>query len=188
MKRTLAAALAIAGLGGLAACQSEPVSSDPGAQDAAAAVPADAAPSGRAISPPAASDQPEPSATGARMSDIPAPPIVERRFDIDAFRSDGAFDTIGAFNDPGNVIEWVYTGQSQPFAMIYRLEDVNRQGRGRTVLMVKKIGSQTVPGCLIAKVAGDVPDANSVARIEANAGFEDFDCNTDTPRLIGTAR
>ena len=86
------------------------------------------------------------------------------------------------------MIEWVYTGQSQPFAMIYRLEDVNRQGRGRTVLMVKKIGSQTVPGCLIAKVAGDVPDANSVARIEANAGFEDFDCNTDTPRLIGTAR
>ena len=101
------------------------------------------------------------------------------RFDVDAGLDDGAFDTIPPFNAPGPLIEWRLRDRA-PFAIIYRLRDVSLETQG-SVLFVETIGNAGVPGCTVATVAGDVPDANQVARDLADAMAADFRCGVDQP-------
>lgn len=99
------------------------------------------------------------------------------RFDVDAGMDDGAFDTIPAFNAPGPRVEWRLRDRA-PFAIIYRLREVALEARG-SMLFVETVGSAGVPGCTVATVAGDVPNANQVARDLADALAEDFRCGVD---------
>ena len=101
------------------------------------------------------------------------------RFDVDAGMDDGAFDTIPAFNAPGPRVEWRLRDRA-PFAIIYRLREVALEARG-SMLFVETIGTAGVAGCTVATVAGNVPDANQVARDLADAMAEDFRCGVDQP-------
>jgi hypothetical protein len=103
------------------------------------------------------------------------------RFDVDVGIDDGAFDTIGQFNAPGPRVEWRLRDRA-PFAIIYRLREVALDARGST-LFVETIGTASVPGCTVATVAGDVPQANQVARDLADSMAEDFRCGVDQPAV-----
>ena len=103
------------------------------------------------------------------------------RFDVDAGIDDDAFDTIPPFNAPGPLVEWRLRDRA-PFAIIHRLRDVSLETQG-SVLFVETIGTAGVAGCTVATVAGDVPDANQVARDLADAMAEDFRCGVDQPAV-----
>ena len=107
------------------------------------------------------------------------------RFDVDAGIDDGAFDTIPQFNAPGPLVEWRLRDRA-PFAIIYRLREVALEARGST-LFVETIGTAGVPGCTVATVAGDVPNANRVARDLADALAEDFRCGVDRAAVLEAA-
>lgn len=107
------------------------------------------------------------------------------RFDVDAGMDDDAFDTISPFNAPGPLIEWRLRDRA-PFAIIYRLRDVSLETQGST-LFVETIGTAGVPGCTVATVAGDVPEANQVARDLADAMAADFRCGVDQPAVRESA-
>jgi len=113
--------------------------------------------------------------------------LGDGRFDIDAGVDGEEFMTIGAFNELGDRLEW-RTKDGAPFAVIFRYLDVAPQGEGRTVLAVETIGRAGSPGCRVAHVAGDTPDANRVAREIADARAADFRCGTDEARIVGNAR
>lgn len=113
--------------------------------------------------------------------------LGDGRFDLDAGVDGEEFMTIGAFNELGDRLEW-RTKDGAPFAVIFRYRDVAPQGEGRTVLAVERIGSTGSPGCRVAHVAGDTPDANGVARELADTVAEGFRCGTDEMRVIGGAR
>jgi len=99
------------------------------------------------------------------------------RFDVDAGIDDDAFDTIPEFNAPGPRVEWRLRDRA-PFAIIYRLREVAIDARGST-LFVETIGTAGTAGCTVATVAGDVLNANQVARDLADALAEDFRCGVD---------
>ena len=101
------------------------------------------------------------------------------RFDVDAGIDDGNFDTIAQFNAPGPRVEWRLRDLA-PFAIIYRLREVAIDARGST-LFVETIGTAGTAGCTVATVAGDVLNANQVARDLADALAEDFRCGVDQP-------
>lgn len=113
--------------------------------------------------------------------------LGDGRFDLDAGVDGDEFTTIGAFNELGDRIEW-RTRNGEPFAVIFRYRDVAPQGEGRTVLAVEMIGRPGAPGCRVAHVAGETPDANRVAREIADARAAEFRCGTDEMRVIGNAR
>jgi hypothetical protein len=113
--------------------------------------------------------------------------LGDGRFDLDAGLDGDEFMTIGAFNDIGERLEWrLHDGE--PFAVIFRYLDVAPQGEGRTVLAVEKIGRAGSPGCRVAHVSGDTPDANRVAREIADGRTADFRCGADEMRVVGNAR
>ncbi len=105
------------------------------------------------------------------------------RFDVDAGLDDESFDTIGQFNAPGPRVEWRLRDQA-PFAIIYRLREVALDARGST-LFVETIGTAGVPGCTVATVAGEVPDANQMARDLADALAPNFRCGVNQPARVG---
>lgn len=113
--------------------------------------------------------------------------LGDGRFDLDAGADGEEFMTIGAFNELGDRLEW-RTKHGAPFAVIFRYRDVAPHGEGRTVLAVETIGRPGAPGCRVAHVAGDTPDANGVARELADTVAEGFRCGTDEMRVIGDAR
>ena len=113
--------------------------------------------------------------------------LGDGRFDLDAGVDSDEFMTIGAFNELGERLEW-RTKDGAPFAVIFRYRDVAPQGEGRTVLAVETIGGPGAPGCRVAHIAGDTPDANRVAREIADTVAEGFRCGTDEMRVIGDAR
>lgn len=108
------------------------------------------------------------------------------RFDVDAGVDDGGFQTVGAFNDLNETFEWRLR-DGEPAAVIFRYRDVSMESKGRTVLAVEKVGSEGAPGCRIAQIAGETPEANQLARDEADAAA-DFTCGSSETKLIGNAR
>ena len=106
------------------------------------------------------------------------------RFDIDAGVRGEGFQTIGAFNNPPETIEWRLE-DGAPFAIIYRLADATEQGQGRTVLMVERIGTEEQAGCTIGQVAGSADKANRRARELADTLAAGFDCTGAEPQLVG---
>ena len=104
------------------------------------------------------------------------------RFDIDAGADNGRWESILAFNDLPNRVEWRMEGDA-PVAIIYRLEDVSGMAGPRTVLLVEKPGAE---GCLVGRVAGSAPDANEEARRIAERA-SGFDCISGQPTEIGDA-
>ncbi|MCR2832482.1 hypothetical protein [Parerythrobacter lacustris] len=109
------------------------------------------------------------------------------RFDLDAGGDDGGFQTIGAFNDIGDTVEWRLKN-GQPFAVIFRFLDVTEEAKGRTVLAVETVTRLGLPACRVAQIAGDTPDANQKARELADAAAtEGFRC-PDEPELLGNAQ
>lgn len=113
--------------------------------------------------------------------------LGDGRFDLDAGVANEEFMTIGAFNDIGDQLEWRMR-DGAPFAVIFRYLDVAPQGEGRTVLAVEKIGRAGAPGCRVAQIAGDTPDANARAREIADTRAAAFRCGTDEARIVGNAR
>ena len=110
------------------------------------------------------------------------------RYDVDAgARDDGAFETLGAFNDLGDTLEWRLR-EEKPFAVIFRYRDVTQRSKGRTVLAVETIGTNEAPGCRVAQIAGGTPDANARARKLADERAGSFDCAADAMVLVGNAR
>ena len=108
------------------------------------------------------------------------------RFDVDAGVPNETFQTIMAFNELGETVEWRLR-EGEPFATIIRYRDVSMQGGERSVLAVDKIGTTGAPGCRVAQIAGDTPRANARARAVADADAATFDCAKE-PRYIGDAR
>ena len=109
------------------------------------------------------------------------------RFDLDAGVENAKFQSIGAFNSIGDRIEWRLRG-GVPYAAIFRYHDVTRQDDPRSVLAIEKVGSGDMPGCRVAQIAGDTPDANGRARELADSLTPGFDCANDAMRVIGDAR
>lgn len=109
------------------------------------------------------------------------------RFDLDAGVNDDAFQTLGAFNDIGPTIEWRIR-DGEPFAVIFRFLDRAMMDPGRTVLAVEKVGRPGAPGCRVAQIAGDTPDANARARALTDRMTASFRCGVDEPVIVGEAR
>jgi hypothetical protein len=109
------------------------------------------------------------------------------RFDLDAGVKNEAFETIGAFNSLGDNVEWRLR-DGKPFAVIFRYLDATPEAKGRTVLAVEKIGTTAAPGCRVAQIAGDVPDANQVARDLADSNAAEFACGSSEMALVGSAQ
>jgi hypothetical protein len=108
------------------------------------------------------------------------------RFDIDAGVPNANFQTILAFNDIGDTVEWRLR-EGAPFATIIRYRDVSSESGPRSVPAVDKIGRPGAPGCRVAQIAGETADANVRARAIADREAADFDCGEE-PRYIGNAR
>jgi hypothetical protein len=110
------------------------------------------------------------------------------RFDLDAGVDDDGFQTISAFNDIGDTIEWRLEG-GEPFAVIFRFKDVSLETgqAGRTVLAVETVGRSGSPGCRVVQIAGNTPDANQKAREFADATRKaEFSC-PQQPEMVGQA-
>ena len=110
------------------------------------------------------------------------------RFDLDAYRDNDRFETIGAFNEIGDRLEWRKL-DDRPIAVIFRYRDVTPESGGRTVLAVERIGrAEDDPGCRVAQVSGNTPNANIRARQIADAKAANFDCGSDETVIVGDAR
>jgi hypothetical protein len=102
----------------------------------------------------------------------------------------GAFESFGAFNRAGEMIEWRLQ-RGRPFATIRRwflqpAEDGGAAGELQ-ILVVSKVGQ---PGegeaCVVGYVdARATPKANEVARRVADREAADFACRIDEPRWHG---
>jgi len=89
--------------------------------------------------------------------------------------------TFHPFNTPLSPVEWRIRN-GKPFAAIERWSVSNPEGDGHsTWLVISAI--QERESCHAHYVAGSYPDANAVARQEADAIAPDFDCMTDTPTV-----
>ncbi|HEX8364167.1 MAG TPA: hypothetical protein VF603_02665 [Allosphingosinicella sp.] len=106
------------------------------------------------------------------------------RFDINAGVDTADFETASRFNSPGPRVEWRLRG-GQPFAIIYRLVLSWNDLPKRTILGVETIGRRGRPGCLVAWVAASAPNANAVARQQADQRAASFRCGRDRPARIG---
>jgi hypothetical protein len=113
--------------------------------------------------------------------------LGDGRLDIDAGVDGEEFTTIGSFNELGERLEWRMK-DGAPFAVIFRYRDVAPQSEGRTVIGIEKIGREGAPGCRVAQIAGETPDANSVAREIADTRAAGFRCGTDETAYLGNAR
>ena len=108
------------------------------------------------------------------------------RFDLDAGVANEAFQSIGAFNDIAPRIE-IRSDNGEPFAVIFRYQDVSLQSDNRSVLAVETIGTQDDPGCRIAQIGGGTAAANQRAReIADQAADGESDCDAQ-PQVIGDA-
>ena len=109
------------------------------------------------------------------------------RYDINAgVDNDSAWATLMAFNEPGETVEWRLLN-GKPHAIIYRLHDVAPETPKRSVLFVEAIGMDGQPGCVVARIAGNTPDANEVARRHANDLFENISCKDHEAVEVGNA-
>ncbi len=109
------------------------------------------------------------------------------RFDLDAGIDDDDFQTLGAFNDIGDTVEWRLDA-GKPFAVIFRFIDVAGETPDRTVLAVETVGREGALGCRLAQLSGDTPDANQRARDAADAAAADGFACPEEPEFTGNAR
>lgn len=108
------------------------------------------------------------------------------RFDLDAGVQNEQFQTIGAFNEIAPRIE-IRSDGGEPFAVIFRYQDVSLQSNNRSVLAVESIGTEETPGCRIAQIGGGAGAANQRAREIADLAADgETDCTAD-PQVIGDA-
>jgi hypothetical protein len=108
----------------------------------------------------------------------------DERFDVDAGVFNEEFESTSPFSSLGPRVEWRLRG-GQPFAIIYRLS-MEGDGQGdRTVLGVETVGRRGRPGCLVAWIAGSVPNANATARQQADQRAGGFRCGRDRAARIG---
>ncbi len=110
--------------------------------------------------------------------------IGDERFDIDAPRDNGAWESTPMFNDLGDRVEWRLRG-GRPFAIIYRLRLFGENPRPRSVLAVETVGQGRRGGCLIAWVDGATEEANVAAREQADRYAGSFRCGRDEARVVG---
>ena len=108
------------------------------------------------------------------------------RFDLDAGAENDKFQTVGAFNEIAETVEY-RMANDEIVAVIFRYRDVSMQNSGRTVLAVEKVGTEAAPGCRVAQIGGGAVDANGQAQTIADRRAADFDC-TQEPVYIGNAR
>jgi len=108
----------------------------------------------------------------------------DERFDVDAGIFNEEFESTSPFSSVGPRVEWRLRG-GQPFAIIYRLRVGGDDRPERTVLGVETIGRRGRPGCLVAWIAGSVPNANATARQQADQRAGSFRCGRDRAARIG---
>lgn len=90
------------------------------------------------------------------------------RVDIDAGIDNRVWESLSPFNVAGDRIEWrLHAGR--PFAIIYRLRVTDPSRPPASSLIVETIGRPGAPGCQVATVDGALADANSRARVIADA-------------------
>lgn len=97
------------------------------------------------------------------------------RFDVDAGADNGIWESLGAFNAPGERVEWRLAG-GRPFAIIYRLRLTSPEQPRGSALIVETIGRPGRPGCRIATVDGALPEANARARAIADRQARTYRC------------
>lgn len=103
------------------------------------------------------------------------------RFDVDAgVQRQGGEGPLTAGAAPTR-IEWRLRA-GVPIAIIYRLAAV---GPSASILMIKTVGRQERPGCLIGRIDGGAPDANAHARRIADAHAADVRCKGGEPDTGG---
>jgi hypothetical protein len=106
------------------------------------------------------------------------------RFDVDAGIDNGIWESPGRFSSPPSRVEWRLRGR-RPFAIIYRLTLTGHQEPTTSVLAVETVGRSGAPGCVIAWIAGSMPNANAVARARADARAAGFRCGRDEAETLG---
>ena len=108
------------------------------------------------------------------------------RFDLDAGVDNDRFQSIGAFNEIADTIEY-RSANDELFAIIFRYRDVTPGNGGRTVLAVEKVGRDGAPGCRVAQIGGGEADADGQAQTIADRRAASSDCAND-PVIVGNAR
>ena len=101
------------------------------------------------------------------------------RFDLDA-GVQGGWSGIGPFNTLSETVEWRGPPEA-PYAIIYRLRSAAPEQPDASWLIVESIGTETEPGCVVARVDGAAPFANVRAREDADRLAQTFNCDTDQP-------
>lgn len=119
------------------------------------------------------------------LGDIPLFVLAgDGRYDVDAGTRNDAFESASPFNDPPETVEW-RVRDGAPFALIYRIRSATPEAPGQSWLMVETIGAAGKPGCRIATVSGETPDANVRAREIADIKAGSFRCGTDEEQQVG---
>jgi hypothetical protein len=102
------------------------------------------------------------------------------RFDVDAGVDNGRWESLSPFNQLGPRVEWRLRGR-RPVAIIYRYFVTVPEQAPYSRLAVESVGRAGRPGCLIALIDGALPNANGLARAEADRRAESFRCGVDSP-------
>lgn len=105
------------------------------------------------------------------------------RFDIDVGVRNDRFETPWFFNLPHTTVEWRIDAEEEPIALIHRFWS-DGEGDRRSMLGVTKVGWPGEPGCLVALIAGSVPDANARATALADAIVDRIKCSDLDTYLI----
>lgn len=109
--------------------------------------------------------------TEQRCAGVAGIPVTAKfgdlRSDIDAGVA-GDFMTLGAFNQPGDQLEWRLDAAGKPIAIIYRLTAEDGTKPLGSMLVVERIGTKAKPACWTGFVRGSEPDANTLARAKAD--------------------
>ncbi len=107
------------------------------------------------------------------------------RMDIDAGRDNRTFESLSAFNDIGDTVEWRLDDAGKAYAIVYRLRTATPEVKPRSVLFVETVPGIGKPGCLLARIEGSVPQANIRARKAADAAADGVVCGKVAPLLLG---
>lgn len=97
-----------------------------------------------------------------------------------------SFQSFGAFNSLGELIEWRVEGGVAVATILRWHLDPGEGGTPGQVLVVSKVGAGTSPGCVVAYVdALANPDANALAREAADRIVPNADCASHMPSYYG---
>jgi len=101
------------------------------------------------------------------------------RFDLDAGVDNEEWESLNPFNHLGPRVEWRMRGRV-PVAAIYRVIVDAPESMVRSALVVESIGRPGRPGCLTAVINGALPNANALARADADRAAA-HRCGTQAP-------